>query len=74
MHWFAANTSPYRKDEKTKSEEKYQDRCSSKPFSVEGTSHQALSLQQGAAYTGTEGNIAAIEFMISFRAISLANN
>jgi hypothetical protein len=30
--------------------------------------------QQGAAYIGTEGNIAAIEFMTSFRAISLAKN
>jgi hypothetical protein len=33
-----------------------------------------LTVQQGAAYTGTEGNIAAIEFMTSFRAISLAKN
>jgi len=41
---------------------------------VEGTSHQALTLQQGAAYTGTEGNIAANEFMTSFRAISLGKN
>ena len=32
------------------------------------------TVQQGAACTGTEGNIAAIEFMTSFRAISLAKN
>ncbi|MEO8049435.1 MAG: hypothetical protein ABI833_03380 [Acidobacteriota bacterium] len=40
--------------------------------------HQLIKLgytvQQGAAYPGTRGNIAAIEFVTSFRAISLARD
>jgi len=32
------------------------------------------TIQHGAEYTGLQGNIAAIEFVTSFRAISLARN
>lgn len=32
------------------------------------------TIQQGAEYPGTQGNIAAIEFVTSFRALSLARN
>ena len=32
------------------------------------------TIQQGAEYPGTQGNIAAIEFVTSFRALSLAHN
>ena len=32
------------------------------------------TIQQGVAYPGTRGNIAAIEFVTTFRALSLAAN
>jgi hypothetical protein len=32
------------------------------------------TIHQGAAYPGTQGNIAAIEFVTTFRALSLAAN
>jgi hypothetical protein len=42
------------------------------------TAHELIKLgytiQQGADYPGTLGNVAAIEFVTSFRAFSLAGN